>query len=117
VYTNNHRTLLHLSSKKRHTSTKLDWSTDVCSSDLEDLVEADPEGRDRGALPLARLERGDVLLPPVARVLELVQLAIVARPDGVRSEERRVGNEGGWCVSADASWEMIVVVTLTALTY
>src|SRR5207302_2379785 len=49
----------------------------------EDLVEADLEGRDGGALPLARLERGDVLLPPVARVLELVQLAIVAGADGV----------------------------------
>src|SRR5204862_7215879 len=49
----------------------------------EDLVEPDLEGRDRGALPLARLERGDVLLPAVARVFELVQLAIVARADGV----------------------------------
>src|SRR5207247_9133004 len=49
----------------------------------ENLVEADFERRDAGALPLARLERGDVLLAAVARVLELVELAVVARADGV----------------------------------
>src|SRR5439155_19957513 len=57
----------------------------------EDLVEPDLEGSDRGALPLARLERGDVLLPAVARVFELVQLAIVARADGVAVRRLR-----GW---------------------
>src|SRR5205823_6110390 len=38
-----------------------------------------------------RLERGDVLFSPVARVLELVQLAIVARADGVAVRRLRGG--------------------------
>src|SRR6266581_282951 len=49
----------------------------------EDLVETDLERGDAGALALARLEPGDVLLPAVASVLELVELVIVPGSDRV----------------------------------
>src|SRR5256886_11034439 len=49
----------------------------------EDLVEPDLERGDAGALALARLEPGDVLLPAVASVLELVELVIVPGSDRV----------------------------------
>src|SRR5213075_746430 len=52
----------------------------VCVRDLdvvtEHLVEADLERSDTGAFPLARLQGGDVLLPAVAGLLQLVELAI-----------------------------------------
>src|SRR5256884_8857229 len=49
----------------------------------EDLVETDLERGDAGSLALARLEPGDVLLPAVASVLELVELVIVPGSDRV----------------------------------
>src|SRR3546814_13897105 len=54
-----------------------DWSSDVCSSDLEDVV----DGR----------------LQPAAGVAQLLAVAVDAEEPGIeRSEERRVGKE---CVS------------------
>ena len=53
----------------------------------EHLVESHLEGRDAGALPLARLEGGDVLLAAVPRVPELVELAVVAGADRVAFRE------------------------------
>ena len=57
----------------------------------EHLVEPDLERSNPGALPLARLQRGDVLLAAVAGGLEVVELAIVARLDCVALIELR-----GW---------------------
>ncbi len=66
----------------------------------EDLVEADLERRDPGALALALLQRGDVLPAAVAERAQLVELAIVA----VRgSRRRRPGSAGGRSSSARAS--------------
>src|SRR5437660_8968427 len=62
------------SSRRRHTRWPRDWSSDVCSSDLI----ADNNAR------LARAKW--------AKLLEEF-LAVVERPDRVRSEERRVGKE------------------------
>src|SRR5207249_11574437 len=36
--------LFFFSSRRRHTRSKRDWSSDVCSSDLHRLVEVNPEG-------------------------------------------------------------------------
>src|SRR5690606_25972454 len=55
----------------------------------EDLVVADLERRDAGALALARLERRDELLAAVPRVPQLVQLGAVARADRAAVGERR----------------------------
>src|ERR1043166_4510707 len=63
----------------------------------EDLVESDLERADAGALPLARLQAGDVLLAAVARVLQLVQLAVEPGADRVAVLETR-----GWAVDERA---------------
>src|SRR2546430_6458397 len=68
------------SSRRRHTRFDCDWSSDVCSSDLEllQLARADVE---RLQPEIQRLERRltDLLTPP--------------DPLDDRSEERRVGKE------------------------
>src|SRR2546422_2874109 len=85
------------SSRRRHTRCSRDWSSDVCSSDLERLAERAEllagvrlrvgiEGR----AAVGRLER----LPQQA--LELGQIRGAEREADVarrRSEERRVGKE------------------------
>src|SRR5207247_6318270 len=68
------------SSRRRHTRSTRDWSSDVCSSDL-----ADPHGRP-GLLDRDRSDRH--VLKPVEAPLERGRLP---RPE--RSEERRVGKE------------------------
>src|SRR5699024_11662780 len=68
------------SSRRRHTSSKRDWSSDVCSSDLvlltelgQSLLEANMKGVDAGqVLSLVLVDDGFLL---------------------IRSEERRVGKE------------------------
>src|SRR3712207_9445589 len=78
-----------LSSRRRHTRYWRDWSSDVCSSDLED---AEDEGEPHGDQPVhaADEDPGDDGLAddhPAAR-------APVGQGDGEdRSEARRVGKE------------------------
>src|SRR5258706_8467011 len=70
------------SSRRRHTRLVSDWSSDVCSSDLTDLIEAEVEiGRDKVSEVAARfgVERCDFDLIGERRI--------------ERSEERRVGKE------------------------
>src|SRR5450830_503233 len=66
-------TWFFFSSRRRHTMSKRDWSSDVCSSDLDE-ARTDPSGRQ----PTPRPAR-----PPSAEDRRTVQ----------RSEERRVGKE------------------------
>src|SRR5688500_19631753 len=82
--------IFFFSSRRRHTRLQGDWSSDVCSSDLEQSASlADRGGEDR------RVDEGEVaIVEEVAdRLLDLVADA----RDG-RSEERRVGKEwrGRW---------------------
>src|SRR5688572_31732837 len=76
------------SSRRRHTRFDCDWSSDVCSSDLN--------RRESGSLLTSnarRLQTNTVL--PEMRCAETV----VPRPSMLRSEERRVGKEcrsRGW---------------------
>src|SRR5690349_24493966 len=71
------------SSRRRHTRSLRDWSSDVCSSDLEQLQ---------------RL--ADVVVAVLAALLDedrLVDAGVLERPQRapqVRSEERRVGKDG-----------------------
>src|SRR5699024_11350137 len=77
------------SSRRRHTRSKRDWSSDVCSSDLV------------GTELLVHLVRADGVLQRLADLAVLLgdrlalpgvgDLAVVA--DVLRSEERRVGKE------------------------
>src|SRR5207248_5155068 len=101
------------SSRRRHTRSYGDWSSDVCSSDLGGRSHA----RER-ALPNSPSRRDGVHLPspPTDRAVAVEQQtptrgALFRGQDveplggaprgGLRSEERRVGNEcgvwgGGW---------------------
>src|SRR5699024_11289510 len=92
--------LFFFSSRRRHTRSKRDWSSDVCSSDLhnDDTLPAGHEFPCPGRLPLVYRLRSAVaddslllcgLYLPFGRVLS-------AGADA-RSEERRVGKECG-CV-------------------
>src|SRR5256885_4610709 len=83
------------SSRRRHTRLQGDWSSDVCSSDLEDAIEPG----ERGELPRERS-----LIAMVEQVRDVKQRLRFVAPDGEnlrmavaervhRSEERRVGKE------------------------
>src|SRR5690242_21450227 len=83
------------SSRRRHTILTCDWSSDVCSSDLEP---ADPnELRAEAAVLAQELEASD--LDPQRRrwlagqVGALQCVAELLAGEAVRSEERRVGKE------------------------
>src|SRR5699024_11504805 len=89
------RFLFLLSSRRRHTRSKRDWSSDVCSSDLAarrptaQAVQKDPGCSDGQRLPVGPAsqcfgESGSVEGP---------RPACASMPP--RSEERRVGTEGG----------------------
>src|SRR5207302_6412023 len=95
---------------RRHTRFSRDWSSDVCSSDLLELVPAEAERSAailgagwlrttwRITLPLVRpaILAGGLMsfLEAIAEFGTPAFLLIPARTQ-VRSEERRVGNDGG----------------------
>src|SRR6266581_6129873 len=56
------------SSRRRHTRWTGDWSSDVCSSDLGEVVEAEPRGR-----------QGGVAVAAATRVLEASPHRVTAR--------------------------------------
>src|SRR3546814_1005624 len=87
-----------------------DWSSDVCSSDLEDAVYDSQAIRGFIGIDLGRESAPDATtLLRFRRLLETHQLTRVLfetinqhlASRGLRSEERRVGNE---CVSTCRSW-------------
>src|SRR5699024_12165989 len=87
---------LFFSSRRRHTRSKRDWSSDVCSSDLLEDEGATLTGGDhRPHLgPVGRDRQGE----PVLRHLEVPQIRLAGRVTErrarfLRSEERRVGKE------------------------
>src|SRR5699024_11833213 len=89
------------SSRRRHTRSKRDWSSDVCSSDLFALFgEFEPPlDRARG-LGQDGAVRGPAPTPEgAAAAVEEGEPDVVALGPGgdllLRSEERRVGKEGG----------------------
>src|SRR5206468_8553782 len=69
------------SSRRRHTSSDRDWSSDVCSSDLKPFVAVDRDERLVGALPCSVQGAREKFLAG-SRFAEQQ-----------RSEERRVGKE------------------------
>src|SRR5699024_12302912 len=82
---------LFFSSRRRHTRSKRDWSSDVCSSDLaRDVAVPGPRGGPAARLRCRCRRRG------------WFRVASQATPKhegflNYRSEERRVGKEGrGW---------------------
>src|SRR5699024_12222819 len=101
--------LFFFSSRRRHTRSKRDWSSDVCSSDLRALSLFERLIAD-GQAALVVLEFTALTLPVViALVLPVAGFAAtvygINRLSGdsemVRSEERRVGEVGRSRWSAD----------------
>src|SRR5690606_39864344 len=88
------------SSRRRHTRFSRDWSSDVCSSDLDDFP-----GEMAGGLGLAGLLLGfegkGILFFPADAVL--LRLVLGGLSHAVRSEERRVG-KGGWTCGAASGY-------------
>src|SRR5437867_8449838 len=91
--------LFFFSSRRRHTSSYGDWSSDVCSSDL--LARAGPVARrdpERVSPPAEILLERNVVAHRRPRrphgVVDLRGERQAPVPHG-RSEERRVGKEGG----------------------
>src|SRR2546426_2976371 len=84
------------SSRRRHTRLQGDWSSDVCSSDLEFGAH---EQHQRGLPPAAVRVLGErlplvVVERTTERCLDLVEVAAAQKlPGEMRSEERRVGKE------------------------
>src|SRR5207249_8595071 len=86
--------LFFFSSRRRHTRSKRDWSSDVCSSDLpgDAGVELGERQTER-AIFCAREEAVRDVLPP-GHPLGQRRAALQPRAEHyVRSEERRVGKE------------------------
>src|SRR5256885_16986097 len=81
--------MFFFSSRRRHTRLQGDWSSDVCSSDLNVIPQAHPTG-----YPLYRLEWQN--LGSLQRRLRNCLVGIRAEPydyGAPRSGERRVGEE------------------------
>src|SRR5262249_58776712 len=92
--------IFFLSSRRRHTRLVSDWSSDVCSSDLELHGCRLTPARDdevEGGPPEAQILDLDPVEPRRQHRLDEAQLILASV--GRRSEERRVGEEGwvrGW---------------------
>src|SRR5690242_21504296 len=101
--------IFFFSSRRRHTRLTCDWSSDVCSSDLDRGMQV----RMRQALDLVHVVRRDQLaragaleIPDRVHAFQIAGLEIVIhRPP--RSEERRVGKECGARWSPDGSKEKL----------
>src|SRR5256885_15298756 len=76
--------MFFFSSRRRHTRLQGDWSSDVCSSDL-DVGQGRAESRPRLAALLVGL---------LAARIRLSDHSDAPLPRRARSEERRVGKEG-----------------------
>src|SRR5256885_7004262 len=84
------------SSRRRHTRLQGDWSSDVCSSDLNRAADLGRAG-ERCALNLAGIDksaiaRGDWLADPRA-LAPSTRIDVLLTLLADRSEERRVGKE------------------------
>src|SRR3712207_7576062 len=84
-------TVFFFSSRRRHTRYWRDWSSDVCSSDL-DIHLAHHEGEPAHPGVKVRLRHLDGPQQLRAPALHEAKVACVIDPCG-RSEERRVGKE------------------------
>src|SRR5690242_21535042 len=87
--------IFFFSSRRRHTRLTCDWSSDVCSSDLNTALITETLNflaDEKGNSP--RLLKADVRIPQVQELLGTDQPTTIRLfKDYVRSEERRVGKE------------------------
>src|SRR5690606_40609835 len=93
------------SSRRRHTRFSRDWSSDVCSSDLDVVARI---GGDEFVVLLHRVDGAPQALVPAGKIVEALRqpfavegltlhisccVGVALYPDHGRSEERRVGKE------------------------
>src|SRR5690606_40322021 len=84
------------SSRRRHTRFSRDWSSDVCSSDLvAGLYLAHPDARYFGVGRVGRDQVEDLAARSGTSVAEVEEWLAPNLAYAPRSEERRVGNDGG----------------------
>src|SRR5699024_11973569 len=89
---------LFFSSRRRHTRSKRDWSSDVCSSDL--TINSKVDSALAGALELVNMDTVPVMSIITGHGEMLSTSNMAAFVDNMeqnnfqRSEERRVGKEG-----------------------
>src|SRR5699024_11917891 len=87
--------IFFVSSRRRHTTSKRDWSSDVCSSDLEGYPSCDGE-------PCANVsDDSQDGTDTMADAAEGGDKAGAGSDLTARSEERRVGKE---CISPSSPW-------------
>src|SRR5207302_6238306 len=95
------------SSRRRHTRFSRDWSSDVCSSDL---TFAKSLAQHQGAvMKVTIIDYGAGNVPSVERALHRLGAESertgapehISRAEALRSEERRVGKEGGSRLESD----------------
>src|SRR5207245_4572793 len=84
--------LFFFSSRRRHTRCYRDWSSDVCSSDLQQLLGVLAELSPEFGQLYSRVGRPSIAPEKLLRAL-LLQVLYTVRSERLRSEERRVGKE------------------------
>src|SRR5206468_4783208 len=95
---------------RRHTRSDRDWSSDVCSSDLPAITDADANFNGSGYVPPQGLaitavddtngtwqysQDSGATWTDIPAVSDTLALLLEADSQSPRSEERRVGKEGG----------------------
>src|SRR5256885_5580816 len=88
--------IFFFSSRRRHTRLQGDWSSDVCSSDLDDArtYQLFSEGKTEAVFQFeSRGVQGMLRDAKPSRLEDLIALNALYRPGPMRSEERRVGKE------------------------
>src|SRR5206468_5646771 len=85
------------SSRRRHTRSDRDWSSDVCSSDLEnERLQSESRllrGEVRELKLIVEAFRKAIGIPEEIKSADQVPPAVKAAAEAARSEERRVGKE------------------------
>src|SRR5438874_5358380 len=89
--------IFFFSSRRRHTRSLRDWSSDVCSSDLGTRIVVDPFTRIEGHLRIeVNVDKDNVIRNAVSTGTMWRGLEVILKgrdPRDARSEERRVGKE------------------------
>src|SRR5699024_11516023 len=93
--------MFFFSSRRRHTRSKRDWSSDVCSSDLrivQDIINY-RYNNDKAMIITTELNKNELLDINEATASRLIEMSMTDEGEYyvefVRSEERRVGKECG----------------------
>src|SRR5206468_10112031 len=105
------------SSRRRHTRSDRDWSSDVCSSDLNDTNQVADHGLRREEQLMAVIFAAEAVVGDLICIIADPKPSVVANVlSRLRSEERRVGKEfRSWLVSDDCRKINIVFIVVDEL--